>query len=76
MKKLSEIELGKKVKIIKILGEGRYWFRLMEMGLIPGTVVKIVKVTPLRDPLVILVRGYELSLRHPELEQIIVEETR
>lgn len=74
MKKLSEIPLNKEVKIVNLLGEGKHWFRLKEMGLIPGTIVKIVKTTPLNDPLIIYVRGYELSLRRIELEQIMVKE--
>ena len=46
--------------------------RLMEMGLIIGTPVELVRFAPLGDPVEIKVRGYHLSLRRHEAEQILV----
>ena len=47
--------------------------RLMEMGVLPGTVVRVVRVAPLGDPLVVRLRGYELSLRHDDARAVAVE---
>ncbi len=46
--------------------------RLMEMGLLVGTAVELVRFAPLGDPVEIKVRGYHLSLRRHEAEQIFV----
>lgn len=46
--------------------------RLMEMGLTPGTVVRVARVAPLGDPIDILVRGYHLSLRVAEAMEVIL----
>jgi ferrous iron transport protein A len=44
----------------------------MDMGVTPGAALKVVKVAPLGDPIEINIRGYELSLRKYEAEQILV----
>lgn len=46
---------------------------LMEMGLTAGTRVKIIKFAPLGDPIELRVRGYHLSIRHSEAENILVK---
>ncbi|MCH5180262.1 MAG: ferrous iron transport protein A [Erysipelotrichales bacterium] len=74
MKKLSEIEINKKVKILKLESTGKYRIRQMEMGIIPGTMVEIIKVSPLNDPITISLRGYQLTMRKSELDLILVEE--
>jgi ferrous iron transport protein A len=73
MKKLSEVEVGKKV-IIKTFEKNDIFIKLMEMGCIPGEVIKVEKIAPLGDPISISVSGYSLSLRLNEAEQIIIEE--
>ena len=47
--------------------------RLMELGLIPGTSVRVVRLAPMRDPMELELRGYRLSIRHAEAEQVQVE---
>ena len=47
--------------------------RLVDMGLTPGTVVKVTKIAPLGDPLETTVRGYELSIRKGDAESIEVQ---
>jgi len=47
--------------------------RLLEMGLIPGTRVEVVRYAPLGDPVEIKVRGYNLSLRKHEAEQVWIQ---
>lgn len=49
--------------------------RLMEMGLLVGTPVELVRFAPLGDPVEIKVRGYHLTLRRHEAEQILVQTT-
>jgi len=59
-----------KVSEIKITGSGRG--RLMEMGLLVGTPVELIRFAPLGDPVEIKVRGYHLTLRRHEADQILV----
>ena len=47
--------------------------RIMEMGVTPGTNVKVIKTAPLGDPIEVNIRGYELSLRKEEAMRIVVE---
>jgi ferrous iron transport protein A len=49
--------------------------RLMELGLLVGTPIEVVRFAPLGDPVEIRVRGYHLSLRRHEAEQILVQRT-
>jgi ferrous iron transport protein A len=72
-KRLSEIEIGKKV-IIKHFENDELFLKLMEMGLLPGEVILVDHVAPLGDPICIKVSGYTLSLRIDEAEGIIVED--
>lgn len=70
--KLSEAITGQAVTITKINGEGSVKARIMEMGLTKGTTLYIRKVAPLGDPVEIKVRGYELSLRKKDADNIEV----
>ena len=45
--------------------------RLVDMGLTPGTVVKVTKIAPLGDPLEVSLRGYEMSLRRADAAQML-----
>ena len=47
--------------------------RLVDMGLTPGTTVKLVKIAPFGDPMELQLRGYELSLRKADAEMIEVD---
>ncbi|NNE68838.1 MAG: ferrous iron transport protein A [Rhodothermales bacterium] len=46
--------------------------RLLELGLLPGTLVEVVRLAPLGDPMDLRVRGFHLSLRKQEAAQIVV----
>lgn len=65
---------GKRVIVQKLIGQGEIKRRLMDMGIIPGTEIQIQKVAPLGDPVEIKFKGYNLSLRWNEAENILVEE--
>lgn len=73
MKRLSEMEVGRKA-VIKAFEEGDIFIKLMEMGCVPGEMVKIEQTAPLGDPICISVAGYNLSLRLNEAHCILVEE--
>lgn len=67
---LRELNPGEQGKVIGIGEKGPIRRRIMDMGVTPGAVVKIIKVAPLGDPIEINIRGYELSLRKEEAGQI------
>jgi len=69
--KLSEVEPGRTVKILRITGGPKA--RFAAMGLSRGMEVKVLKKAPLGDPIEVEVRGYKLSLRKDEAEFIEVE---
>ena len=73
MKNLKEAKIGETVRVVKIHGEGAIKRRIMDMGRTKGVEVYIRKVAPLGDPIEVTVRGYELSLRKADAEQIEVE---
>lgn len=70
---LNELEIGKKAKIISVSGEGQLRHHILDMGLIPGTIVTLVKYAPMGDPMELLVRGYELTLRVDDAKLIGIE---
>ena len=69
---LNDVIVGNSVLVEKILVKGALKRRLMDMGLTKGTQVTVQKVAPLGDPIQIQVRGYELSIRKEEAQQIVV----
>ncbi|HID57084.1 TPA: DtxR family transcriptional regulator [Candidatus Poribacteria bacterium] len=70
---LKELKPGEKGEIVKLKGEGPVKRRLLDMGIVPGETVEVVKVAPLGDPMEVRVKGYQLSLRKGEAESVIVE---
>jgi ferrous iron transport protein A len=70
--KLKELEPGQKAIIVKINGEGTIKRRLMDMGVTKGAEILMRKVAPLGDPMEVNVRGYELTFRKLEAENIVV----
>ena len=73
MMTLKDLNPGQQGVVISIGEKGPMRRRLMDMGVTPGTSIKVVKVAPLGDPIEINIRGYELSLRKDEADQIQVE---
>jgi Fe2+ transport system protein FeoA len=69
---LDQLNIGASAKITDVQGEPALQQRLLEMGLIPGTEVKIVRFAPLGDPIEIKVMGYSLSLRRSEARHVQV----
>lgn len=73
MKTLKNVECGQTVKVSRLGGEGAVRRRIMDMGITKGTEIYVRKVAPLGDPIEVTVRGFELSLRKGEAENIVVE---
>ena len=69
---LDKLPLGQEAVITAVGGEGALRCRLLDMGLIPKTRVRVEKVAPLGDPLELRVRGYSLSLRKEDAGKIEV----
>jgi ferrous iron transport protein A len=70
---LSELRPGQSGRIREFIGAHEMHYRLMELGLLPGTEVRCLRMAPLGDPLELEVRGYCLSLRKAEAASIAVE---
>lgn len=73
MKTLKDTPIGHTVRVKKLHGQGPLRRRIMDMGITKGIDIYVRKVAPLGDPMEVTVRGYELSLRKSEAEQIEVE---
>ena len=73
MKTLREVKIGETVKVVKLHGEGPVKRRIMDMGITKGVEIHVRKVAPLGDPMELNVRGYELSVRKGEAENIEVQ---
>lgn len=71
--KLSDLQAGEQAVVREMPKVGSAFLRLREMGLLAGTRFHLVRRAPLGDPIEIKVRGYHLSLRKTEAEQIAVE---
>ena len=73
MKTLREAKVGSTVKVVRVHGEGALKRRIMDMGITKGVEIYVRKLAPLGDPIELMVRGYELSLRKADAEMIEVE---
>ncbi len=73
MRTLRDVKIGESVKVKALKGEGSVKRRIMDMGITKGVEIYLRKVAPLGDPIEVNVRGYELTLRKSEAENIEVE---
>jgi ferrous iron transport protein A len=73
VKTLKDTPIGQTVRVKKLHGKGPLRRRIMDMGITKGVDIYVRKMAPLGDPMEVTVRGYELSLRKSEAEQIEVE---
>ena len=69
---LRDVPVGDTVRVAKLTGEGAIKRRIMDMGITKGTEVTVRKVAPLGDPIEVTVRGFELSLRKDEAQNVLV----
>ncbi len=70
MKTLKEAAVGSTVTVARLHGEGALKRRIMDMGVTKGVEIYVRKVAPLGDPIEVTVRGYELSIRKGDAENI------
>lgn len=70
---LRQAKCGQRVCVVKVNGKGAVKRRIMDMGITKNTEITVRKVAPLGDPIEVTVRGYELSLRKADAENILVE---
>lgn len=73
---ISQLKVGMSGRIVKIATKDLlYRQKLLSMGLIPGTLIQLIRAAPLGDPLEFVVRGYFLSLRREEAAcvEVVIE---
>ncbi len=71
---LTNLPIGVTAKVVAVNGSNAIAKRLMEMGVVPGVSVRVIKSAPFGDPLEIRVRGYHLAMRKNEAAAIEVNE--
>ncbi|RUM87778.1 MAG: iron transporter [Thermodesulfatator sp.] len=70
---LDELHTGEEGIIVKVLGNGAFRQRLLEMGFLPGTPIRVIRYAPLEDPVEYEIKGYHVALRHEEAARVLVE---
>ena len=70
---LKELQIGKSAVIKTVGGEGALRQHFLDMGMIPGAEVTVVKLAPMGDPMELQIHGYELTLRLAEADQIEID---
>lgn len=73
MSDLSQLQPGERATICDVGGGGVLRRRLLDMGVVPGAEVEVVRVAPLGDPVEYIIKGYRLSLRRSEAMRVEVE---
>jgi ferrous iron transport protein A len=70
---IDDLKAGQEARVVDVTVAGATGQRLLDMGFVEGTVLKIVRNAPLVDPIDLLVRGYHVSIRHDEAKGVEVE---
>lgn len=70
---LDKMKIGQKGTVVSVGGKGPIKQRMMDMGLVPGSEVEVIRVAPLGDPIEVNLKGYNLSLRRAEAKAVQVE---
>lgn len=69
---LTDLPFGRSARVVRVSGDSAITRRLLEMGVIPGIELTVVRTAPFGDPLEIRVRGYSLAMRRNEAASIEV----
>jgi Fe2+ transport system protein FeoA len=69
---LDATPCGISARVLSVAGDGAVALRLMQMGVLPGVSVRVIKSAPLGDPIQVQVRNYDLALRRLEAQTITV----
>jgi len=71
-KKLSDVEPGQKGVVVRVEGSGATRRRIMDMGIVRGSKIEVIRRAPLGDPVEFEIRDYNLTLRKKEADSILV----
>jgi ferrous iron transport protein A len=69
---LTHLPIGRMARVLSVSGSGRVTRRLMEMGVVPGVQIKMIKAAPFGDPIEVRVKGYNLAMRRNEADSVEV----
>ncbi|HMM80954.1 MAG TPA: ferrous iron transport protein A [Pyrinomonadaceae bacterium] len=69
---LNTLPIGASGRVTAVNGDSRITRRILEMGIIPGVLVQLIKSAPFDDPIEVSVRGYSLAMRRSEAAAIEV----
>ncbi len=70
---LKDLETGKSARITAVGGQGALRQHFLDMGVVPGAEIKLMKLAPMGDPMEFRIHGYELTLRAADAEKIEIE---
>lgn len=70
---LNELEVGKNAKVVSLLFEGNERRRMLDLGMIKGTLVEAVQKSPAGDPIAYFIRGTLIAIRSEDAEKCLVE---
>ncbi|MBQ9403506.1 MAG: ferrous iron transport protein A, partial [Synergistaceae bacterium] len=70
---LRELRINHSAEILKVGGSGRLRQHLLDMGIIPGAKVKMMRLAPMGDPLEIRIHDYELTIREADAQRIKIK---
>ncbi len=69
-------KVGRIYRVVRVEGAGLVKRRILDLGLLPGLEIKVVRKAPLGDPIEIVAKGNPISIRKAEAEKIILEEVK
>ncbi len=70
---LADLGLRRRARILSVTGAVPLRRRLLELGMLPGTPIEVMRVAPMGDPIEVRLRGYALSLRREDARAVTVE---
>lgn len=70
---LKDLKIGESAEITAVGGEGALRQHFLDMGVVPGVEIKLMKLAPMGDPMEFRIHGYELTLRLADAEKIDVK---
>ncbi len=73
---LRELKIGESARVIKVGGEGALRQHFLDMGLIPGVRITMVKYAPMGDPMELRIHNYELTLRLDDAKKILIDDVQ
>ena len=71
---LRDLKIGESARIKAVGGQGALRQHFLDMGVVPGAEIKLMKLAPMGDPMEFRIHGYELTLRIADAEKIEIEE--